>query len=90
MPSVAGCLFSGAACELPPPRKRAVTEEREVLDVDVLFVGAGPAGLAGALYASWAEIVTPGLFSLGQSAEIIIWCIVGTAVYQVGWASFIQ
>jgi electron-transferring-flavoprotein dehydrogenase len=27
-----------------------VTEEREVLDVDVLFVGAGPAGLAGALH----------------------------------------
>ena len=44
----------------------------------VLFtVGAAIAGLAGALFASWAEIVTPSLFSLGQSAEIIIWCIVG-------------
>ncbi len=44
----------------------------------ILFaVGGGLAGLAGALYASWAEIVTPGLFSLGQSAEVIIWCIVG-------------
>ncbi|SLN60865.1 branched-chain amino acid ABC transporter permease [Oceanibacterium hippocampi] len=40
-------------------------------------VGGAIAGLAGTLYASWAEIVTPGLFSLGQSAEIIIWCIVG-------------
>ena len=40
-------------------------------------LGGGIAGLAGVLYASWAEIVTPGLFSLGQSAEIIIWCIVG-------------
>ncbi len=44
----------------------------------VLFaVGAGIAGLAGALFAAWAEVVTPSLFSLQQSAEIIIWCIVG-------------
>ncbi|MEM7438853.1 MAG: branched-chain amino acid ABC transporter permease [Pseudomonadota bacterium] len=44
----------------------------------VLFaVGGAIAGLAGALFANWAEIVTPSLFSLGQSAEIIIWCIVG-------------
>jgi branched-chain amino acid transport system permease protein len=44
----------------------------------VLFaIGAGIAGLAGALYAAWAEVVTPTLFSLQQSAEIIIWCIVG-------------
>lgn len=44
----------------------------------VLFsIGGAIAGLAGALFASWAEIVTPGLFSLAQSAEIIIWCIVG-------------
>lgn len=40
-------------------------------------IGAGIAGLAGGLFANWGEIVTPGLFSLGQSAEIIIWCIVG-------------
>ncbi len=44
----------------------------------VLFaIGAAIAGLAGALFANWAEIVTPNLFSLGQSAEIIVWCIVG-------------
>ena len=44
----------------------------------VLFAaGAAIAGLAGALFANWAEIVTPSLFSLGQSAEIIIWCVVG-------------
>ena len=40
-------------------------------------IGAAIAGLAGALFANWGEIVTPTLFSLGQSAEIIIWCIVG-------------
>ncbi len=44
----------------------------------VLFsVGGAIAGLAGTLFASWAEIVTPGMFSLAQSAEIIVWCIVG-------------
>ncbi|WP_436643308.1 branched-chain amino acid ABC transporter permease [Microbaculum sp. FT89] len=44
----------------------------------VLFaVGGAIAGLAGTLFANWAEIVTPGMFSLAQSAEIIIWCIVG-------------
>lgn len=40
-------------------------------------IGAAIAGLAGALYATWAEVVTPTLFSLQQSAEIIIWCIIG-------------
>ncbi len=45
----------------------------------VFAVGGGVAGLSGCLYANWAEIVTPNLFSLGQSAEIIIWVIVGGA-----------
>ena len=40
-------------------------------------IGAGLAGLAGALYANWAAIVTPALFSLAQSAEVIIWTMVG-------------
>ena len=40
-------------------------------------IGAAIAGLAGALFANWGEIVTPGLFSLQQNAEVIIWCIVG-------------
>ncbi|OUR79642.1 branched-chain amino acid ABC transporter permease [Alphaproteobacteria bacterium 46_93_T64] len=67
-------------------------EERvELMGYDVrirktlLFsLGGGIAGLAGVLYANWAEIVTPGLFSLGQSAEIIIWCIVGGLGMLVG------
>ncbi len=51
----------------------------------VLFaIGAAIAGLAGALFANWAEIVTPTLFSLGQSAEIIIWCIVGGLGTRLG------
>jgi len=47
-------------------------------------IGAAIAGLAGCIYANWAEIVTPTLFSLGQSAEIIIWVIVGGAGTLVG------
>lgn len=46
--------------------------------------GAAIAGLSGALFANWGEIVTPNLFSLGQSAEIIIWCIVGGLGTRLG------
>ena len=51
----------------------------------ILFaIGGAIAGLAGALFANWGEIVTPSLFSLGQSAEIIIWCIVGGLGTRLG------
>lgn len=50
----------------------------------VFAIGGGVAGLSGCLYANWAEIVTPNLFSLGVSAEIIIWVIVGGAGTLVG------
>ncbi|ASM75250.1 MULTISPECIES: branched-chain amino acid ABC transporter permease [Roseobacteraceae] len=51
----------------------------------VLFtIGAAIAGLSGALFANWSEIVTPSLFSLSQSAEIIIWCIVGGLGTRIG------
>lgn len=43
----------------------------------IFTISAAMAGLAGSLFASWSEIVTPGLFSLGQSAEVIIYTIVG-------------
>lgn len=43
-----------------------------------LFALSGAiAGLAGCLFANWAQIVTPSLFSLGQSVEIIVWVLVG-------------
>ncbi|KAF1020797.1 MAG: hypothetical protein GAK30_02292 [Paracidovorax wautersii] len=40
-------------------------------------VGGALAGLAGCLYANWSAFVNPGVFSLSQSAQIIIWVIVG-------------
>jgi branched-chain amino acid transport system permease protein len=43
----------------------------------IFTIGAAMAGLAGAYFAMWAEIVTPGVFALGMSAEMIIWVIAG-------------
>jgi branched-chain amino acid transport system permease protein len=42
-------------------------------------IGGAIAGIAGCIFANWAEIITPNMFSLGQSSEIIIWTIVGGA-----------
>lgn len=43
----------------------------------IFAIGGAMAGLSGCLFANWAEIVTPGIFGLGQSAEVIIWTMVG-------------
>ncbi|HEX6018713.1 MAG TPA: branched-chain amino acid ABC transporter permease [Burkholderiaceae bacterium] len=43
----------------------------------IFTIAAAMAALAGCLFANWAEIVTPGVFSLGASAEVIVWTIVG-------------
>jgi branched-chain amino acid transport system permease protein len=50
----------------------------------IFSLSAAMAGLAGCLFANWAEIVTPGVFSLGQSAEVIVWTIVGGLGTLVG------
>lgn len=43
----------------------------------IFTITASMAGLAGCLFANWAEIVTPTVFSLNQSAEVIIWVVAG-------------
>jgi urea transport system permease protein len=43
----------------------------------IFSISGAMAGLAGCLFANWAEIVTPSVFSLGQTAEVLIWVIVG-------------
>ncbi len=49
------------------------------------FVIAGAvAGLSGALYGVWGNFVSPEMFSLGQSAQILIWVIVGGRTTLVG------
>lgn len=40
-------------------------------------IGGAVAGLAGALYVNWGAFVSPNVFSLSLSAEIIIWVTVG-------------
>lgn len=47
-------------------------------------IGGGIAGIAGCIFANWAEIITPSMFSLGQSSEIIIWTITGGAGTLLG------
>ena len=40
-------------------------------------IGGGIAGLAGCLFASWGNYVSPPIFGVVQSAQIIIWLMVG-------------
>jgi ABC-type branched-subunit amino acid transport system permease subunit len=50
----------------------------------IFAIGAAMAGLAGCLFANWAEIVTPGVFSLRSAAEVIVWTIVGGVGTLIG------
>lgn len=40
-------------------------------------IGAALAGYAGCLFANWGSFVSPTIFGLAQSAQIIIWVIIG-------------
>jgi ABC-type branched-subunit amino acid transport system permease subunit len=55
-----------------------------LLKTAAFAIGGAIAGIAGCIFANWAEIVTPTMFSLGQSSEIIIWTIVGGAGTLLG------
>jgi ABC-type branched-subunit amino acid transport system permease subunit len=41
------------------------------------MIGGALAGFAGCLFANWGAFVSPTIFGLAQSAQIIIWVIVG-------------
>lgn len=41
------------------------------------IIGAGIAGLAGVLFASWGSFVGPSVFGIAFAAQIIIWILVG-------------
>jgi ABC-type branched-subunit amino acid transport system permease subunit len=43
----------------------------------IFTIGGGIAGLAGSLFANWGAFVSPTVFSLGMTSQIIIWVIVG-------------
>jgi ABC-type branched-subunit amino acid transport system permease subunit len=40
-------------------------------------IGGGLAGLAGCLFATWGNYVSPNVFGIVQSAQVIIWLMVG-------------
>jgi ABC-type branched-subunit amino acid transport system permease subunit len=43
----------------------------------IFTIGGGIAGLAGCLFANWGAFVSPSVFSLAMTSQIIIWVIVG-------------
>ena len=47
-------------------------------------LGGAIAGLAGCLFANWGAFTSPTIFGLAQSAQIIIWVIVGGLGTLVG------
>jgi len=50
----------------------------------VFVLGSGVAGYAGCLFTNWNAFVSPNVFSLAMSAQIIIWMIVGGRETFVG------
>lgn len=50
----------------------------------VFMIGAGIAGLAGCLYATWGSYVGPDVFSLPVTAQVLMWIIVGGVGTLVG------
>ena len=47
-------------------------------------ISGGLAGLAGCLFATWGNYVSPTVFSIVQSAQVIIWLMVGGAGTLLG------
>ncbi|MBX5452743.1 MAG: branched-chain amino acid ABC transporter permease [Acidobacteriia bacterium] len=43
----------------------------------VFAASGGIAGVAGGLFASWGNFINPEVFSLSQSAQVVIWVLVG-------------
>jgi urea transport system permease protein len=84
-----GILASGFGRTLMGIRENELRVELLGYDVPahktaVFTIGAAMAGLSGAFFAMWAEIVTPGVFALGMSAEMIVWVIAGGLGTLVG------
>ncbi len=50
----------------------------------VFAIGAGIAGIAGILFCAWGAYVSPTIFSLLQTAQIIMWLLVGGLGTLVG------
>lgn len=58
--------------------------DARLFKLGAFVVGGAVAGLAGCLFANWGAFVSPTVFGLAQSAQIIIWVIVGGLGTLVG------
>lgn len=47
-------------------------------------IGAGVAGFAGALFAAWGNFISPSVFSMSFSAQVIVWVVMGGLGTLVG------
>ncbi|HEY6073340.1 MAG TPA: ATP-binding cassette domain-containing protein [Anaerolineales bacterium] len=87
---VAALVYLGVVLLLRRPFGRIITAIREnelrteLLGYDtraykltVFALGGAIAGLAGTFYAAWGNFINPAVFSLQQSAVIVIWVLVG-------------
>jgi len=58
-------------------RAQLLGYDPRVTKLATFTIGAAIAGYAGCLFANWGSFVSPTIFGLAQSAQIIIWVIVG-------------
>ena len=58
-------------------RAQLLGYDPRVYKLAVFTLGGAIAGLAGCLFANWGAFTSPTIFGLAQSAQIIIWVIVG-------------
>jgi ABC-type branched-subunit amino acid transport system permease subunit len=58
-------------------RAQLLGYDARVYKLFAFTVGGAIAGLAGCLFANWGSFTSPTIFGLAQSAQIIIWVIVG-------------
>ncbi len=59
------------------PRAALLGYDTRLHKLAVFMIGAGIAGLAGALFTAWGSYVSPTVFSMVFTAQIIIWVLVG-------------
>ena len=59
------------------PRAELLGYDPRAYKLATFTIGAAIAGYAGCLFANWGAFVSPTIFGLAQSAQIIIWVIVG-------------
>lgn len=65
-------------------RTRLLGYDVRLYKVITFAIGGAVAGLAGALYASWAMFISPVVFGLHQAVLVVIWVLVGGRASYLG------